>query len=96
MSRDTNLIPKIMTQLHKRLSVEQISVILDQYTAGQMKSREARLKLGLGKTRFFSLLKRYAREGKDFKATADTEHTRNKIGEKAENVSLRSSEKKRN
>jgi transposase len=73
-----------MTQLHKRLSVEQISAILDQYKAGQMKSREARLKLGLGKTRFFSLLKRYEKEGKNFKATADTEHARNKISEDAE------------
>lgn len=73
-----------MTQLHKRLSVEQIGAILDQYIAGQMKSREVRLKLGLGKTRFFSLLKRYVKEGKDFKATAETEHTRNKISDDAE------------
>jgi len=73
-----------MTQLHKRLSTEQISVILEQYQAHQMKSGEARLKLGLGKTRFFSLLKRYAKEKKDFKVTADTEHARNKISEDAE------------
>jgi transposase len=84
-----------MTQLHKRLSVEQISAILDQYIRGQMKSREARLKLGLGKTRFFSLLRRYEKEGKDFKATADTEHTRNKISEDAEKCILKELEEEK-
>lgn len=84
-----------MTQLHKRLSVEQISAILDQYIKGQMKSKEARLKLGLGKTRFFSLLKRYEKEGEAFKVTVDTEHVRNKISEEEESCILKELKKEK-
>ena len=48
-----------MDQLHKRFSVEQIKLLLQRYTEGELSRAEIEEVLGLGKTRFFALLKAY-------------------------------------
>lgn len=53
-----------MTQIHKQFSSEQVKVLLKAYEAGQLSREEIERTLGIGKTRFFALLKQY-REGSE-------------------------------
>lgn len=55
-----------MDQLHKRFSVEQVKLLLQRYTAGELSRVEIEEVLGIGKTRFFGLLKAYRHEPKTF------------------------------
>jgi len=48
-----------MDQLHKRLSTAQVKLLYKRYCEGQMARSEIQEILGLGKTRFFALLKKY-------------------------------------
>ena len=48
-----------MAQLHKRFSVEQVKLLLQRYTEGEIARAEIEDVLGVGKTRFFALLKAY-------------------------------------
>ena len=48
-----------MDQLHKRFSVEQVKLLLQRYAEGEMSRGEIEEVLGVGKTRFFALLKGY-------------------------------------
>jgi hypothetical protein len=73
-----------MPHLHKRLSTEQVKVILDQYIKGSMKSLEARLKLGVGKTRFFAVLQKYQNEKANFTILSKTNRSRHRISDDAE------------
>lgn len=51
-----------MDQLHKRFGVEQIKALLAAYGQGTMNRAEIEEVLGIGKTRFFALLKEYQRD----------------------------------
>jgi hypothetical protein len=55
-----------MDQLHKRFSVEQVKLLLQRYTEGEVSRAELEEVLGIGKTRFFALLKAYRHEPKRF------------------------------
>ncbi len=46
-----------MGQLHKRFTDEQIKVFLQRYYQGKMRRADIQEILGIGKTRFFALLK---------------------------------------
>ena len=48
-----------MDQLHKRFSVEQVKLLLQRYTEGELSRAEIEEVLAVGKTRFFALLKIY-------------------------------------
>jgi hypothetical protein len=49
----------IMTQIHKKFSGEQVKLLLRAYEAGHLSRDEIERTLGIGKTRFFALLKQY-------------------------------------
>jgi hypothetical protein len=55
-----------MDQLHKRFSVEQVKLLLQRYTEGELSRTEIEEVLGLGKTRFFALLKAYRQAPEGF------------------------------
>jgi hypothetical protein len=55
-----------MDQLHKRFSVEQVKLLLQRYNEGTMDRTEIEEILGLGKTRFFALLKEYRQAPETF------------------------------
>src|SRR4030042_3900239 len=46
-----------MTQIHKKYTAEQIKVLFTSYEQGHISRSEIENTLGVGKTRFFSLLK---------------------------------------
>lgn len=48
-----------MSQLHKKFTVDQIKVLLSSYENGNIGRSEIENTLGIGKTRFFALLKQY-------------------------------------
>lgn len=53
-------------QIHNRLTIEQVKLILKANLAREITSSVAREKLGLGKTRFFALLKQYRESPETF------------------------------
>src|SRR3972149_9818843 len=48
-----------MTQIHKRFTDDQVKVLLQGYCQGKLDRSVVEEVLGIGKTRFFALLKRY-------------------------------------
>jgi len=50
-------------QLHKRLTTEQVTDLLDKYLAYQLKAKEAHAYLDAGRTRFYQLVAAYEEEG---------------------------------
>lgn len=48
-----------MTQIHKKFTVEQIRILITSYDAGHISRSEIENTLGIGKTRFFALLKQF-------------------------------------
>ena len=52
----------IMTQIHKKFSGEQVKLLLRAYEAGHLSRDEIERTLGIGKTRFFALLKQYRQD----------------------------------
>jgi transposase len=56
----------IMTQIHKQFSSEQVKVLLKAYEAGHLSRDEIERTLGIGKTRFFALLKQYREAPESF------------------------------
>jgi hypothetical protein len=58
-----------MTQLHKRFSVEQVKLLLQRYTEGELARAEIEEVLGVNKTRFFALLKAYRAAPETFSIT---------------------------
>jgi hypothetical protein len=46
-----------MTQVHKRFTAEQVKVLFQGYCQGNLSRSEVEEMLGIGKTRFFALLK---------------------------------------
>ncbi|MBE0668867.1 MAG: hypothetical protein IH593_14500 [Bacteroidales bacterium] len=55
-----------MEQLHRRLSVEQIRLIMQNYCEGKLSRQEVQEALGIGKSRFFVLLKTYRKNPQGF------------------------------
>lgn len=55
-----------MDQLHKRFSVEQVKLLLQRYTEGELSRAEIEEVLAVGKTRFFALLKIYRHSPQTF------------------------------
>ena len=55
-----------MTQIHKQFSSEQVKVLLKAYEAGHLSRDEIERTLGIGKTRFFALLKQYREDPESF------------------------------
>ena len=72
------------TQLHKRLSLEPVQRILNQYFEKELPAKEARVKLGLGKTQFHSLVSRYQKEGSAFTLHKKRATPPRKISDEAE------------
>ena len=58
-----------MDQLHKRFSAEQVKLLLQRYTEGELCRAEIEEVLGVGKTRFFALLKAYRHDREQFSIT---------------------------
>jgi len=48
-----------MAQIHKNFTVEQVKVLLGAYKNGHIRRGEVENTLGIGKTRFFALLKQF-------------------------------------
>jgi transposase len=55
-----------MDQLHKRFSVEQVKLLLQRYREGELSRTEIEEVMGVGKTRFFALLKEYRHDPQTF------------------------------
>lgn len=58
-----------MKHLHKRLSVDQVKILLAGYTKGRVSREEVTQELGIGKTRFFKILKTYKKNPSAFSLT---------------------------
>jgi len=83
-----------MDQIHKRFTAEQIKVLFQGYCQGTIKRTSIMETLGIGKTRFFALLKEYRQSPKAFSlsykratpvklsTTAETEITKGLLREK--------------
>jgi transposase len=63
-----------MTQLHKRFTDGQVRVLLNGYCQGLLARAEIQEMLGIGKTRFFALLKEYQQDPEAF-SVAYERHT---------------------
>jgi hypothetical protein len=55
-----------MAQIHKKFNAEQIKVLLSSYEAGHISRGEIESTLGIGKTRFFELLKQFRNDPDSF------------------------------
>jgi transposase len=55
-----------MTQVHKRFTGEQVKVLFQGYSQGNLSRKDVEELLGIGKTRFFALLKAYRRDAEAF------------------------------
>jgi hypothetical protein len=51
-----------MTQVHKRFTAEQVKVLFQGYCQGNLSRPDVEEMLGIGKTRFFALLKIYRQD----------------------------------
>ena len=58
-----------MSHIHKRFTVEQVTLLLSSYVKGRMKRHEVEEELGIGKTRLFALLKKYRQNPSQFSLT---------------------------
>lgn len=55
-----------MTHIRKRFSLDQVKVLLSAYLKGRVLRKEIQEELGIGKTRFFFLLKQYRKDPQVF------------------------------
>jgi transposase len=55
-----------MAQIHKQFTTEQIKVLLESYQQGYLSRKEIEKTLGINKTRFFAILKKYRTNHEDF------------------------------
>ncbi len=58
-----------MTQVHKRFTVEQVVILFQGYCQGNLSRPDVEEMLGIGKTRFFALLKTYRQDPEAFSIT---------------------------
>jgi hypothetical protein len=73
----------IMTQIHKRFTVEQVKVLFQGYLQGNLSRAEVESMLAIGKTRFFALLKIYRQDPQAF-SIAYQRITHGRLSEQAE------------
>src|SRR5574340_499911 len=55
-----------MTQIHTKFTSEQVKVLLASYEKGHLSREEIEKTLGIGKTRFFAILKDFRRNPETF------------------------------
>jgi len=55
-----------MEQMHKRFTAEQVKVLLKEYCQGTLDRLAIEEILGIGKTRFFALLRQYRQDPDNF------------------------------
>jgi transposase len=72
-----------MSQLHTHFSTEQVKMLFSAYEAGHLSRSEIETTLGIGKTRFFALLKQY-RQAPDSFSIAYQRHTPPRLTPEAE------------
>lgn len=74
------------TQLHKRITEEVVKEILDRYVHQEINLTSAIVQLGVKRSRFFRLLKRYRKEGKKIFSVAYVRATPARITETNEKL----------
>jgi transposase len=72
-----------MTQVHKRFTAEQVKVLFQGYCQRNLSRSDVEAMLGIGKTRFFALLKTYRRDPGTF-SIAYQRSTRGRLSEESE------------
>lgn len=76
------------SQLHKRLSKQQVETILEQYIAKEIGIDNALANLGIKRARFFRLLDQYRNHSETFMTPSSATRARHVIDEKTETVIL--------
>jgi ribosomal protein S17 len=69
VERISNTKGSTMTQIHKRFTAEQVKVLFQGYCQGNLSRSDVEEMLGIGKTRFFALLKAYHQDQDAFSIT---------------------------
>ncbi|HBA27724.1 MAG TPA: hypothetical protein DCY98_10125 [Nitrospinae bacterium] len=77
-------------QLHKRLSGEQVKMILDRYIKKELRSEQAMNLLGLKRSQFFELVNKYRETPDGFTIEYSRKRSSRKIGNGIEKTLLRS------
>lgn len=72
-----------MTQVHKRFTVEQVKVLFQGYSQGNLSRVDVERMLEIGKTRFFALLKSYRQDQETF-SIAYQRASKGRLSEQAE------------
>lgn len=81
-------------QLHKKFSDNQIKELLERYLQGKTKRNDIQKVLGIGKTRFFALVKEYRKDQAAFSVDYCRKNATYKISiEVEENIMAEISEK---
>lgn len=73
-----------MKQLHKKFKKEEVIEVFEKYLAREIGIKQAKALLGLGKSRFFDLLKVYRESPGDFSLEYRRKNSPRKISEKWE------------
>lgn len=71
-------------QIHRRLSNEQVRFILDKYLANEIKAKNAIRKVGIKKSRFYQLVRKYTNDPTNFDIDYQRKKSTRKIDEKIE------------
>jgi len=66
-------------QLHKRLSEGQVEFLLKKYQSGELKAKDASAKMGIGRTRFYQLVKKLEEDGASFSLEYGRKHPNNRV-----------------
>ena len=74
----------IMVQLHKRFTDSEVKELLRRYITGEIKRAHIEKILGIGKRRFFQLVKKYREDRQGFSVEYKREKTTRKIPEEVE------------
>lgn len=74
-----------MKQLHKKFQKEEVIEVFEKYLDRKIGIKQAKALLGLGKSRFFALLKVYRESPCDFSLEYQRKNAPRKISEKWEN-----------
>ena len=74
-----------MKQLHKKFKKEEVVEVFERYLAREIGIKQAKALLGLGKSRFFYLLKAYRESPDNFSLEYQRKSPSRKISEKSEN-----------
>jgi len=82
-------------QMHKRLSNEQVLAILENYLSGEIKAKDARENLGLGKSQFFKIVADYKDEPGSFNIKHKGNSGNRKISEDSKKKIIKELEKEK-